>query len=750
MRRISAKYILACFLTLIPLSISAQETTIKVIDSKTSKACEYATVMLSTLDNRYICGEATNSSGEVKFDINNVSKYTITYLGYTSFSDTIKPGQIVIVKLENDLLDIETVVVTGQYKPKAIDKSIYRISVLDAKTIHQRGANNLAEALSAETGIRVTTDPSLGTSIKMQGMSGENIKYLIDGIPLIGRVGGIIDLSQINMENIDHIEIVRGPMAVQYGTGAIAGVVNIITKTNNYLRNQLKTNTFIDNKGNYNLGITGSIVRGSHSFELSGTRNLFQGIDVDLNVDSTDTDGHNRYMEFKPKLVYNANLGYTFRKNDFRLKLKSHYMNTLLKHYSNYIEKVVLAYDADYHTTRSTNSVLLSDKISEDISYSLVGSYTYFGRETDQITSDLYLLTKKITKTTATRFDNIMSRGTLTFEPENKKYSLMTGWDINMDSGSGDKLEGDAKIGDYAFFLSAQYLFKENIAIQPGVRVIYNTIYGAPVIPSLNLQWEIFEGGNLRLSYARGFRAPSLKELYLDFKDTNHDLSGNKDLKAETTNSYNASFDYSLFTDNYTLKLEPEIFYNDGKDAITLIVTDASANSATSTNLGGRRTFGGELNTALSIKTNWMAGAGISRTGETFDEEGEGNYLPIVYYNNFSLRGKYIYNRANISLLVNLKYYGKTPLLAPIPENEGGGYYRVFTDPFGDLEITATKNLWKNRLTIVAGAKNLLNNYDGITSGYKDFGETDFQEAYIRPLNYGRTIFIKLNFNLSN
>ena len=749
MRISTPKFLTVAFLALLLLGARAQETTVKILDAKTLEPCQYATVMLSSMANKYLDGGATDKNGLISFKIIEASRISVSSLGYASKNDTIYPDQNLIIMLTPDLLELETVVVTGQYKPQAVDRSIYRINVVDARTINQRGVNNLAEALSNETGIRLTVDPSLGTSIKMQGMGGENIKYLIDGVPIVGRVGGIIDLSQINMENIDHIEIVRGPMAVQYGTSAIAGVINIITKSNNYFRNQIKANSFTDTKGNYNIGLSGSVIRGNHSLSLAATRNLFQGVDIDLNVDTADVDGHDRYMEFKPKLVYNADLGYTYKNKDLQLRVKSQYMNTLLKNYSNYIEKVVLAYDADYHTTRSTNSISLSNKLSENLSYNIIAAYTYYGRETEYITSDLFLMTKEVTGTTATKFYNSMTRGSVTLASPEKNYSLMWGWDINHDSGSGDKLEDNATIGDYAVFISGQYNIRDKVIVQPGLRAIYNTIYGAPVVPSLNLQWKFSEAGNIRLSYARGFRAPSLKELYLDFKDSNHDLSGNRNLKAETTNSYNASFEYSLGNDLFTVKLEPELFYNDGKDAITLIVTDASSNSATNVNLGGRRTFGGEVNGSFSHNSGLLFGAGFSRIGETYDEEGEGDYLPVVYYNNLSVSGRYNLSWNKITFLANFKYYGETPVLAPVPEEDGGGYYRVYTDPFGDLELTITKNFWKNRATVVLGGKNLLNNYEGKTSGYEDYGQTDFQSAYLRPLNYGRSFFLKLNINLS-
>ena len=726
----------------------AQMTVVRILDDESAEPCVYSNVTLLSLDGRSVDEGITDEKGEIEFHLDRKVKIVVSFIGYEDYVDTLTPGEEKTIRMRTDFINLQPVVITGQYQPKPVDKSIYRIDVIDTKTLQDRGVNNLAEALSNETNIRMRVDPSIGTSIEMQGMGGENIKYLIDGIPMVGRVGGNIDLSQINMENIDHIEIVNGPMSVQYGTNAIAGVINIITKKNNYFRNLLKGNVYTDNKGTYNFGLYGSVIRDKNTITLSGNRSLFQGVDIDLNVDTADTDGHNRYMEFKPKVVYNADAEYTFKNKDFQLKVKSQYMNSLLKNYSNYLEKVILAYDADYHTTRSTNSIAISSRLSESLSYNIIGAYTYFGRETDFITSDLYLLTKEITHTASTFFNNIMTRGNVTCEPQGKNYTFMGGWDVNYDNGSGDRIEEGAEIGDYAFFISGQYHHAEKLSFQPGIRIVYNTIYGAPLIPSLNTQWNIAEVLNFRLSYARGFRAPSLKELYLDFKDSNHDLSGNKDLKAETTNSYNSSLEYTRQRGNYKIKVVPGIFYNDGKDAITLIVTDVESNSATNVNLGGRRTLGGEINTSFVNNSGLMIGAGYSRVGETYDNEGTGDYLPVIYYNNFSFNSKFSFRKLKAVLMANIKYYGKTPSLAIIPEDEGGGYYRVFTDPYGDMEITIGKSFWDNRLNFILGGKNLLNNFEGRTSGYRDYGQDGYQTSYSSPLNYGRTYFIKANFRL--
>ena len=136
-------------------------------------------------------------------------------------------------------------------------------------------------------------------------------------------------------------------------------------------------------------------------------------------------------------------------------------------------------------------------------------------------------------------------------------------------------------------------------------------------------------------------------------------------------------------------------------------------------------------------------GAGFSITGETYDYMGTGEYTPVVYYNNYTFNAKYNFRKIKLILLGNLKYYGETPSLATDPET--GDYYQVFTEPYGDLEVTATKLLWKNRLTLVVGGKNLLDNYSRRTYGYQ--GETT---EYYAPVNYGRVFFVKLNLKLSN
>ena len=120
--------------------------------------------------------------------------------------------------------------VTGQLNPTAKNNAIQDIIIINNKTIKSNLFNNLGDLLKYQSNFTLSNDNILGSSILMQGVSGQNVKILIDGIPVIGRLNGNIDVSQINLSNIDKIEIIKGPLSVNYGSDALAGTINLISK----------------------------------------------------------------------------------------------------------------------------------------------------------------------------------------------------------------------------------------------------------------------------------------------------------------------------------------------------------------------------------------------------------------------------------------------------------------------------------------------------------------------------------------
>ncbi len=130
---------------------------------------------------------------------------------------------------------IEEVVVTGQYTQQSINKSIYKVEVINAEQIKNMAATSVADVLNQSLNVLIISDRRSGNSTaNLMGLGGEYTKVLIDNIPVVGDIGlgNNIDLTKLNINNVERIEVVRGSMGVDYGSNAVAGVINIITRKN--------------------------------------------------------------------------------------------------------------------------------------------------------------------------------------------------------------------------------------------------------------------------------------------------------------------------------------------------------------------------------------------------------------------------------------------------------------------------------------------------------------------------------------
>lgn len=136
-------------------------------------------------------------------------------------------GQLEIL-LKEDTQELDEVVVTATRTSRRIDNVPMPIQVIDGEQIEKIGSLRLDEALMEQTGLQLTSDH--GTGIQMQGLNSEYIMFLIDSEPVIGRTAGTLELSRLAVDNIERIEIIKGPSSSLYGSEAMAGVVNIITK----------------------------------------------------------------------------------------------------------------------------------------------------------------------------------------------------------------------------------------------------------------------------------------------------------------------------------------------------------------------------------------------------------------------------------------------------------------------------------------------------------------------------------------
>ena len=159
----------------------------------------------------------------------------------------------------------EQVVVTGTRNEVLLKDSPVRVEVIDKKQMVSTAMVNIGDLLREQSGLILTNN--VRTGIQMMGLGADYTQILIDGQPMIGRVAGVLDLSRISVGNVERVEIVKGPMSSLYGSEALAGVINIITKKPDPGFSGMVFGQYLD-RGPTEL--RGEMQYGSGSLDLSG------------------------------------------------------------------------------------------------------------------------------------------------------------------------------------------------------------------------------------------------------------------------------------------------------------------------------------------------------------------------------------------------------------------------------------------------------------------------------------------------
>lgn len=719
----------------------SQQVVIQLKDKISGMPVEYAYVTFTPVNGAQEDKQVTDIKGEVFLKSGLPAVIRISCVGYKNFSDTLTTAENTIISLSPDYYQLDQVVVTGQFRPQPVDKSIYKIRVIDERQFQLKAASNMGDLLKNDLSFQYRPEGVLGDFIRIRGLSGEYIKILIDGMPLTGRMGDQIDLGQLTLNNVDHIEVIEGPMSVVYGSSALAGAINIITSDYSDKKYQVEAGTYYETIGTYNADLAFSLHKGYNTFNLNGARNFFSGWGP---VDTA------RFQIWKPKLQYMGGFGYQYHKKSFRVIYNTDYLHEELRDLGNPApdSATISALDGYHYTTRWNNRANFSNTFNDDFVLNLQAGYSYYQKRKITYVNDLVNLEKTIHNSPdmndTTTFQLFSARGFVSNIP-GKKYEYQTGFDMNYESAIGKRTAGYQYIADYSGFMNFIYRPLPVISLQPGIRVMYNSNYKAPLIYAFNVKYSPGHLG-VRASYAKGFRAPSLKQLYLEFIDNNHHIFGNPDLKAETANNASLSLTYDHTLNRHAFNVQLDLFYNAIENAIQLAVDTQHPGYGMYFNVdkGQYKTKGAEFQVGYRYSPSLEVNAGVIHTGRSlFDNRSNFVYstdwvTSAVYrIEKYKLQvaAFYKYTDAYLDFAGNYDVYGQ---LEGTSQQYMAGYHI--------LDLTATKNLLEDRLTLSAGFKNILN-----VKLVNSFGSIDPHNSTSGggAAGYGRTFFINLGYRFS-
>ena len=487
------------------------------------------------------------------------------------YSDTIR-GKI---------RDIDQVVITGTRTPKRKTDSPVIVNLINSKTLDQVVATTLSEGLKYQPSLRVETDCQTCnyTQLRINGLQGGYSQILINSRPLFSPLMGLYGMEQIPTNMIDRIEVVRGGVSALYGSSAIGGTVNVITKIpdgNNFSF----TNTLQSIKGK----TTDNIITGNASF-VNEARNL--GVSLFVNNRNRGLyDANGDHFSELPQLKDN-----TFGANFFFKPAKNHKLELSFSSINEYryggemVNKP--AYLAKQSEERTHNIVMGS----ADYSFSFTDnknslSFYYGGQKTDRKhytginPDDPDELAAFFANPPYGTSDVVTHQGGVQFNNKFEKFfigssTLTAGaeyvYDYVFDEIPTYRYEIDQTTKNFGAYVQNDWDLLDDLNFLAGARLDkHNMVNHAIFSPRLSLLYKGLTNTQFRAGWGTGFRAPQAfdTDLHIAFAGGGVSRIGlADDLKEERSNSFTGSVNYDKATEHFIAGFTVEGFYTKLKDA---------------------------------------------------------------------------------------------------------------------------------------------------------------------------------------
>lgn len=677
---------------------------------------------------------------------------------------------------------LDEVVVTGQYDKQSVDKSVFEVKVITRKTMDQQAANNLADVLNQSLNINIMPNPSTGKSgVELFGLDSQYFKILVDGIPLINDegLGNNTDLTQINLDDIEQVEIVEGAMGVQYGSNAVSGIINIITKKDSEYKWQftpyIQEETIGNEYGLFDKGRHIQSIRVGHNFNrklyanATYTRNDFAGLFGDREGQDYQLNDGKRGYEWLPKLQNNAKTLFRYHNNGFTAFYRLEYFDEHTKKYNKKVRTNLnpstqttnpTASDEEFFSERYYHHLSLSGKAFENANYQASFSYQQQRRNVETYT--YRIKTKEELNKEKFEYESrqgLYSRGSLNNLFKNQWFSSQLGYELSNINGYSSSLAGDynsnnieRRLESYDVFTSAEFEISKKFSIRPGYRVMFSSKFEPQGSYTLSSVYRFENGYSLRANLGSAPRNPNYDELYTYFVDVNHDVQGNPDINPERGNSAFLHLKKTFWLDDFSWKMHNKIsgWFLSVEDRIELSMVNQSPLAYKYLNINSFKNWGLSYTSTLSLK-NLSVGAGISFSGESKELLSQTNYNDDYLY-GFQLNGNLCYPVPKWNSTFSLFFKHNGPEYQFIQsQNEDGDvvFLKGKRSAYSWMDATLKKTFLERNLEVSLGARNILDVTNVTNSSVGGDGVHSESPNKDVLLGYGRSYFLKLLYNLN-
>jgi outer membrane receptor for ferrienterochelin and colicins len=699
----------------------------------------------------YNIGTYSNEKGEFYLPEVPPGKQVIKFssVGYKHVEKPIevKEGQELSFELmlESSFEQLEEVVITGTRNETKRTDSPVIVGIINKQSLESVQANSLAEGLNFQAGLRMETDcQTCGYSqLRMNGLGGAYSQILIDGRPIFSSLMGLYGLEQIPVNIIERIEVVRGGGSAVYGSSAIAGTVNVITKEpgRDYL----------------GINLNGGMIDGQ-SFESNLSASVSKSFDkagITLQASRNERDAYDANGDGFSELprLEGVNFGLNSFYNIGKYGVLGVNFNTIYEYRrgGNRIDEA--PHKADQAEER-THNILMGGvnyktslpNINSSLNAYLAGQNTKRKHYTGIDHADAYGNTIGQTFMGGLQYNYLSNSNTLTagveyvYDYVNDEIPL---YNYLIDQGT-------RQLGIY---LQDEWKLSKKLSILGGARLDKHNLVDHFVLnPRVNLLFKPFDFSQLRASYSTGFRAPQAFDTDLHIAFAGGGISRiqlDPDLKEERSKSYSLSFNYDRPTETYIFGFTLEAFHTRLFDAFILEEqgNDSDGNMILlKSNGGGSTVQGMSLEGRLNYNDYVELSLGLTLQKSQYDQavqwsadlEGTSDFLRTP--NDYAYYTMDINPVERISLSLSGVYTGS--MLVPhfggapgVPLDEV-----INSKTFFDQNVKLSYELpiasIRQNISFFGGVKNIFNSYqsDFDTGRYRD---SNFVYGPARP----RTVY---------
>jgi len=504
---------------------------------------------------------------------------------------------------------LQEIVVTASRIEEPAEETTSSVTVITSDDIKRSGAKDITDVLRTvpEMNLVQNGGPGKEASVILRGGDSRHVLVLVDGIRVNSPTTGSFDFSGILLDDIERIEIVKGPQSTVYGSEAMAGVINIITKKAR--KTGMELGLEAGSYGTYSPSITLFTNSGRHSLRLTGSYYSTDGISAASSGserDSYENASFSGTLSLKPS--ERIDLTISTRYSDDRTELDGF----------------------DFMTRRAAddpNYVQTGERL-----LGLISMRTLFIEPWEQIIR-FSQSEEKLRGSDPDTFFNNYTIKTLQRELSwqnnlylHDNYTLTAGIDLRYEDAINEG-NFDESRDSHAFYINNKITLLKELIINAGLRYDHYELTGNRTTYRLGALYNIKPlDARLRVNYGTGFRAPSMNELYYPWY-------GNTSLKPERSSSWEAGIEKNFFSERLLLSLT--YFREDYKD---LIVPDPLTWQAV--NLNKAEIKGFETGLRVSLTEDISLRAGYSNLDAEDRETGERLSRRPMHRLNLELSGK--------------------------------------------------------------------------------------------------------------